>query len=67
MARALTIKLKRSIVRFMYSNSRYDPYAEREYAEQVLREQMEEWTQENEQEQGESFHYGSTAGFDLHP
>jgi hypothetical protein len=67
LARALTIKIKRSIVRFMYSRLTHDPKAERAYAEQVLREQMEEWTQEDEQEMDESFHYTRAAGFDPQP
>jgi hypothetical protein len=42
----------------------YDPEQERAYAEQVLREQMAEWTQEDEQEQDEAFNCASAAGFD---
>jgi hypothetical protein len=67
MARTLTKKVTRAIVRFMYSTSRHDPAAEREYAEQVLREQMEEWTREDDQQQDESLQYASAAGFDPHP
>jgi hypothetical protein len=51
----------------MYSRSRYDPKAERAYAEHVLREQIEEWSREAEQQQDESFHYASAAGFDPQP
>jgi hypothetical protein len=32
-----------------------------------LREQMEEWSQQDEHEQDESFHYARAAGFDLQP
>jgi hypothetical protein len=65
LARAVTNKIKLSILRRLHSP--YDPEAERAYAEQVLREQMEEWSQEDEHEQDESFHYASAAGFDPQP
>jgi len=67
LARALTTKITRSIFHFMYAPSVYDPEQERAHAEQVLREQMEEWSQEDEQAQDETFSYGSAAHFDLHP
>jgi len=67
LTRILTDKVTRAIVGFMYSGSRYDAEAEREYAKQVLREQMEEWSQEDEQQQEGSFHYVSAAGFDPQP
>jgi hypothetical protein len=65
--RAVVVEIKGSIFRFMYSSSRYDPKAERAYAEQVLREQMEEWSREADQQQDESFHYASASGFDPQP
>lgn len=67
LARAVTSKIRRSLFDFMYAPSVYDPEQERADAEQVLREQMEEWRQEDEQEQDQTFSYGSTAGFDAHP
>ncbi len=57
----------RAFLRFMFSNARHDPDAEQHYAEHVLRAQMEEWTQGNEQPlEQESFHCGGAHGFDLH-
>jgi hypothetical protein len=41
-ARAVTVKIKRAISRHVHAATVYDPEAERAYAEQVLREQMEE-------------------------
>ena len=67
LARAVTVKIKRAISRYVHAPTVYDPEAERAYAEQVLREQMEEWSREDEQEQDQSFHYGSAAGFDPQP
>jgi hypothetical protein len=67
LARAVTVKIERGLFHFIYAPSVYDPEQERAYAEQVLREQMDEWTQEDEQEQDEAFNYASAAGFDLHP
>jgi len=64
LAGAVTNTIKHSIFRRLHSP--YDPEAERAYAEQVLREQMEEWSQQDEQTQDESFSYGSAAHFDLH-
>lgn len=67
MARAITVKIKQTIIRFMYSSSRHDPKAERQYADEVLREQMEEWSQEDEQEAEESFQCARAVGFDPQP
>ena len=67
-ARVLTVKIRRSILRFLYTPSLYDPAEERAYADHVLRTQMDEWTQEEEQAADhEAFHYGSAAGFDPQP
>lgn len=65
LARRLTIKVTRSILHFLYRHRPYDPEQERAYAEHVLRTQMEEWTQDNEQQQGDQ--YVRAAGFDHHP
>jgi len=67
LARVVTVKIKRGLFHFIYAPSVYDPEAERAYAEQVLRDQMEEWSREAEYQQEESFHYDSAAGFDPHP
>jgi hypothetical protein len=64
LARTVTNKIKQSIFRRLHSP--YDPEAERAYAEQVLRDQMEEWSQGDEQAQDETFSYGSASHFDLH-
>jgi len=56
-----------SILDNLYAPRPYDPEAERAYAEQVLREQMEEWSQEDEQEQDGAFHYAKAGGFDPQP
>lgn len=67
MLRAAVVEIKGSLFRFMYSCSRHDRRAERVYAEHVLREQMEEWSREAEQQQDERLHYGSTTSFDPQP
>lgn len=67
MLRAVVVEIKGSIFRFMYSRSRHDPKAEHAYAAHILREQMEEWSREAEQQQDESVHYASAAGFDPQP
>lgn len=68
LGRAITSKIRRSILRYLHSPTVYDPEAERGHAEQVLRDQMEEWTREEEQAaQDEAFSYGRAAAFDPQP
>ncbi|HXQ25960.1 MAG TPA: hypothetical protein VN822_06105 [Candidatus Acidoferrales bacterium] len=67
LARALTARVTRSILHYLYRPSAYDPEQERADAEHVLRMQLDEWTQDGEQQQDEAFHYASAGGFDPQP
>ncbi len=68
LARAVTTAIRRTLADVMYAPRPYDPEQERAHAEQVLREQMEEWRHEEEHaSDNEVFTYASAAGFDPHP
>ena len=69
-AAAITKKITRSILDYLYMPSAYDPEHERIKAERFLQQQLFEWTQDepqHEQEQGSFFHYGEASGFDSQP
>jgi hypothetical protein len=51
----------------LHAPTPYDPEEERAYAEHILRNQLEEWSQEDEQQPDDSFHYARAVGFDHHP
>ncbi len=65
LARAIGLRVKRSLFDpSNFSNHVQTPIDEAAY---FLRRLLDEWAQEDDQhQQHESFHYGSTADFDLH-
>ena len=65
LANHLRKPVERSIFDNLYAPRPYDPEQERAYAEHVLRAQVEEWA--DEQEQDETFHYARAGGFDHQP
>ena len=63
LARVIGLRVKRSIFDPLNFSQVQTPYDEAAY---FLRRLLDEWAQEDQHQQQESFHYGSTADFDPH-